>query len=195
MKKTTKKRSVEESGKALERVYRYLPFFLVSMAIGNVYFVIEYVRGERQDLTSVRLSVLRDATNAYYFVEHALTEEIHAVRRALSNEVDRVRYSTDMRLRPLVSRTDGLEDVESKEENKGTRIGGRVRGEPLEGRFFRVGGKSFLDLGNGNYVGVGEDFGLGVVERITPIGVFCESAYYPLVSRSILRKEVKNDVP
>lgn len=179
----------------VERVYRVLPFCLVSVLVFNLWFVYGYVDREKSALVLEREKIMLGVSNIYDKVYTDISKDISSVndfvRRAVAGAV--FTGSVSNRSSFVSSNSSSLPSVPQSSTNSVPESAYRF-GDTVSADYFVVCGAPFLSFGGGSYCGVGDDFGFGVVERITRFVVVCDGVPFRLVPlsegvRSVVRNE------
>lgn len=179
----------------VERVYRVLPFCLVLVLVFNLWFVYGYVDREKNALVLEREKIMLGVSNIYDRVYTDISRDIGSVndfvRRAVAGAVftGSVSNRSSFVLSPQSSSSVLSPSVTNSVPDSAYRFGDTVSAD-----YFVVCGAPFLSFGGGSYCGVGDDFGFGVVERITRFVVVCDGVPFRLVPlaegvRSVVRNE------
>ena len=169
MKPKKKISSRQVSVSVIERVYRFLPFFFLAMAALNGYVVISYLQSDKQHETVDRERVYLSVSNLYAYVHSNLTREVEIAKRSFG--IDLALYKI-----PL---TNNVSSVSNVFESVAVKSDFRFDGS-LECWYSRVAGEDCLVFGDSSFYCVGDDFGYGVIEKISRMSCVCDGRRYRL---------------
>lgn len=173
----------------LRLFYFLLPYFLMAFTFFNLWFCYFHVQQKSENLASVKDDVMQNVSNVYHYVMHTLSNQIR-VASVRSSIRDRSYFVSDRMTNIITSQVSTVlsDSVSVVDSNLS-----------LPFRFARVFGSPFVHY-NGSYFGVGDDFGRGPIERITPLYIIVAGHRIPLfnspdkyASRNDLNRKFNED--